>query len=143
MRRGAPRLGVLGCTRPLVHGFGPTHFSSLGVNRSHMSSSCRFVLIHIALQSELGRYLLHGDDRYAVVSSRQRNTMTRAAWVTARFPIVFRFPFTPFSGRHRYSSRGPLSTFISNSRSFIYSSLLLVSFVLLWNYAFVSLVRSY
>ena len=51
-----------------------------------MSSSCRFVLIHIALQSELGRYLLHGDDRYAVVSSRQRNTMTRAAWGTARFP---------------------------------------------------------
>ena len=86
MRRGAPRLGVLGCTRPLVHGFGPTRFSSLGVNRSHMSSSCRFVLIHIALQSELGRYLLHGDDRYAVVSSRQRNTMTRAAWGTARFP---------------------------------------------------------
>ena len=30
--------------------------------------------------------LLHGDDRYAVVSSRQRNTMTRAAWGTARFP---------------------------------------------------------
>ena len=50
MRRGAPRLGVLGCTRPLVRGFGPTRFSSLGVNRSHMSSSCRFVLIHIALQ---------------------------------------------------------------------------------------------
>ena len=59
------------------------------------------------------------------------------------FPIVFRFPFTPFSGRHRYSRRGPLSTFIFNSRSFIYTSLLLVSFVLLWNYAFVSLVRSY
>ena len=36
------------------------------------------------------------------------------------FPIVFRFPFTPFSGRHRYSRRGPLSTFIFNSRSFIY-----------------------
>ena len=34
----------------------------------------------------LVQQLLHGDDRYAVVSSRQRNTMTRAAWDTARFP---------------------------------------------------------
>ena len=58
VRRGAPRLGVLGCTRPLVHGFGPTHFSSLGVNRSHMSSSCRFVLIHIALQKRTRKILI-------------------------------------------------------------------------------------
>lgn len=58
VRRGAPRLGVLDCTRPLVHGFGPTHFSSLGVNRSHMSSSCRFVLIHIALQKRTRMILI-------------------------------------------------------------------------------------
>ena len=44
------------------------------------------------LQSQ---YLLHGDDRYAVVSSRQRNTMTRAAWGTARFSHRFPFPVYP------------------------------------------------
>ena len=69
--------------------------------------------------------------------------MTRAAWGTARFPIVFRFPFTPFSGRHRYSRRGPLSTFIFSSRSFYLYFVVVSFFVLLWNYAFVSLVRSY
>ena len=51
-----------------------------------MCSSVQFCAV---LRSSV-QFLLHGDERYAFVSSRQRNTMTRAAWVTARlllFPL--------------------------------------------------------
>ena len=93
-------------------------------------------------KSELGRYLLHGDDRYAVVSSRQRNTMTRAAWGTARFPSfsVSRLPRFQAGTVTRAAAPSLLLSLVLE----VYLYFVVVSFfVLLWNYAFVSLVRSY
>ena len=85
---------------------------------------------------------MHGDDRYAVVSSRQRNTMTRAAWGTARFPSfsVSRLPRFQAGTVTRAAAPSLLLSLILE----VYLYFVVVSFfVLLWNYAFVSLVRSY
>lgn len=56
-------------------------------------------LYTLPCKSGLGRYLLHGDERYAFVSTRQRNEMIRATWDTAQLFYFHLFAYLhPFPG---------------------------------------------
>ena len=76
--------------------------------------------------------LLHGDERYAFVSARQRSGMIRATWDSAQlryFPIYLT-TYTPFRLAPSFGGQPPVSQFLDTLSFVVFLKLgsVLVSF---------------